>query len=466
MAASGDQRPHRVVVVGGGFGGLRAVRALRRAPVEVTLVDRRNFHTFQPLLYQVGTGALSPGEIASPLRGIFKRQRNVTVLLAEVAGFDLERRRVILGRQANGDAGEELEYDSLIVGGGSSHAYFGHDEWEAVAPGLKSIEDALRIRHKILAAFEAAELEADPERRREWLTFAVVGAGPTGVELAGQIGEIARDALKHDFRRMNPRDALVLLIEAADRVLTTYTPKLSAKAARALERRGVTPLTGKLVVGLDRDSVTVTPSGGGEPERIGAKTVLWAAGVAASPLARKLADAAGAEVDRSGHITVRPDLTVPGHPEVIAIGDMVRVEDPEGDGVQPLPGVAPAAMQEGTYAGRSIRARLAEREPKPFRYTDKGSLATIGRMAAVADIKGIRFAGLFAWLTWLFVHLMYLNGLQNRLIVFLRWVLSFVTRGRAQRLITGDVGGDPWEPPLPPPERRAGEREPAGAPRR
>jgi NADH dehydrogenase len=455
MAAAGDRGPHRVVVVGGGFGGLRAVRALRRAPVEITLVDRRNFHLFQPLLYQVGTGALSPGEIASPLRGIFKRQRNVTVLLAEVAGFDLDRRRVLLGRQANGPDAGELAYDSLIVGGGASHAYFGHDEWEEFAPGLKSIEDALRIRRSILSAFEAAELEPEPDRRRAWLTFVIVGAGPTGVELAGQIGEIARDALKRDFRRMDPADAEVLLVEAADRVLTTYTPRLSANAARALERRGVTPRVETLVVGVDRDGVTVTPAAGGEPERIPAKTVIWAAGVAASPLARALADSAGVEVDRGGHLTVAPDLTVPGHPEVIALGDMVRVADPEG-GVQPLPGVAPVAMQQGRHAGRAVRARLAGREPQPFRYRDKGSLATIGRMAAVADIKGVRFAGLPAWLTWLFVHLMYLNGLQNQLIVFIRWVLSFVTRGRAQRLITGEVGGDPWEPsPEPPADARA-----------
>ncbi len=428
---------HRVVVVGGGFGGLHAVRALRRAPVEVTLVDRRNFHLFQPLLYQVATGSLSPGEIASPLRGILKRQRNASVVLAEVAGFDLERRRVLLGRQANGAESGALAYDSLIVAAGASHSYFGNDDWERFAPGLKVVEDALTIRRRMLSAFEAAELEPDPERRQAWLTFVVVGAGPTGVELAGQIGEIARYTLKRDFRSIDPTQTRVLLVEAADRVLTAYTPRLSAKAARALERLGVTPLVGTMVVDIDERFVTMARDGS-EPEPVAARTVIWAAGVAASPLAGVLADASGAETDRAGRVTVNPDLTLPGHPEVFAIGDMVRVSDGAG-GVQPLPGVAQPAMQEGRYAGRVIRDRLRGRElDRPFAYRDKGNLATIGRNAAVADVKGLRFAGLAAWLTWLFVHLFFLVGLQNRLVVFVRWTLSFVTRGRAQRLITGE----------------------------
>jgi NADH dehydrogenase len=437
MTEPSVQRPHRVVVVGGGFGGLSAVRALRRAPVEVTLVDRRNFHLFQPLLYQVATGSLSPGEIASPLRGILKRQRNASVLLAEVAGFDLEARRVHLGHQANGAESGELPYDSLIVAGGASHSYFGNDDWEQHAPGLKVVEDALQIRRRMLSAFEAAELEPDPERRKAWLTFVVVGAGPTGVELAGQIAEIARHTLKRDFRSIDPSQTVVLLVEAADRVLTAYTPKLSAKAERALERLGVTPLLDTKVVDIDPGTVTMA-RGDAPSETVPARTVIWAAGVAASPLARALAEASGAETDRAGRVTVNGDLTLPGHPEVYAIGDMVRVAD-GASGVLPLPGVAQPAIQEGRYAARAIRARLAGREPRgPFAYRDKGNLATIGRNAAVADVKGLRFAGFAAWLTWLFVHLLFLVGLQNRLVVFVRWTLSFMTRGRAQRLITGE----------------------------
>jgi NADH:ubiquinone reductase (H+-translocating) len=444
-ASSSRQQPHRVVVVGGGFGGLQAARGLRQAPVEVTLVDRRNFHLFQPLLYQVATGSLSPGEIASPLRGILKRQRNASVLLGDVEGFDLERRRVLLGRKADGSEGGELEYDSLVVAAGASHSYFGNDQWEEHAPGLKAIEDALTIRRRMLSAFEAAELESDPERRRAWLTFVVVGAGPTGVELAGQIGEIARHTLKRDFRRIDPSQARVLLVEAADRVLTAYTPRLSAKASRALERLGVTPLLDTKVVDIDDGAVTMARDGG-DPEAVPARTVIWAAGVSASPLARALAEPAGAEVDRAGRVTVNPDLTLPGHPAVFAIGDMVRVSDGAG-GVLPLPGVAQPAMQEGRYVARVIRDRLRGREPgRPFRYRNKGNLATIGRSAAVADVKGLRFAGFAAWLTWLFVHLFFLVGLQNRLVVFVRWTLSFVTRGRAQRLITGEEFADHRSP--------------------
>jgi NADH dehydrogenase len=441
MPDQAQQRPHRVVIVGGGFGGLQAARALRRAPVEVTLVDRRNFHLFQPLLYQVATGSLSPGEIASPLRGILKRQRNASVVLAEVTGFDLASRQVLLGHLPNEADSGALEYDSLIVAAGASHSYFGNDSWEEHAPGLKVVEDALRIRRRMLSAFEAAELETDPERRRAWLTFAVVGAGPTGVELAGQIGEIARYTLKRDFRSIDPSQAVVLLVEAADRVLTAYTPSLSAKATRALEHLGVTPMLNTKVVDVGEDSITIA-RGDRDSAAVPARTVIWAAGVAASPLARALADATGEEADRAGRVTVDPDLTLPGHPEVFAIGDMVRVSDGAG-GVLPLPGVAQPAMQEGRYAGRAIAARLEGRATSgPFRYRDKGNLATIGRNAAVADIKGFRFAGFVAWLTWLFVHLLFLVGLQNRAVVFLRWTLSFITRGRAQRLITGEETAD------------------------
>ena len=435
--AGGDgRRPHRVVVVGGGFGGLQAVRGLRRGPVEVTLIDRRNFHLFQPLLYQVATGAVSAGEIASPLRGMLKRQRNARVVLGAVAGFDLEGRRVLLERLANGEEGAAIDYDTLVVAAGATHAYFGHDEWRSLAPGLKSLEDAMEIRRRILAAFEAAELEPEPERRRAWLTFVVVGGGPTGVEMAGQIAEIAHDTLRRDFRRIDPAEATILLVEAGDRLLGTFPERLSASAARALERLGVTPVLDRAVVGLDAESVT-TRGTDGEPERIAARTVVWAAGVRASPLAEALGAATGSPVDGAGRVAVNPDLTLPGHPEVFALGDMVRVLDPEGQAL-PLPGVAPTAMQEGRYVARAIGARLKGKSSGPFRYLDKGNVATIGRLKAVADVRGIHLSGTIAWLTWLFVHLFYLVGFQNRVLVCIRWTASFVTRGRGARLITGE----------------------------
>jgi NADH dehydrogenase len=409
---------HRVVVVGGGFGGLQATLALRHAPVEVTLVDRRNFHLFQPLTYQVATGALSPGEIAYPLRAIFTRDRNVRVLMAEVADFDLDAREVKLKDH------EPLPYDTLIVAGGSRYSYFGHDEWSEHAAEVKSLESALVVRSRLLSAFEAAEEEDDEARRDALMTFVVVGAGPTGVEMAGQIGELANDTLRHDFRRIDPRSARILLVEAADRVLTTFPPSLSAKAKRSLERLGVTVLTGRTVTGIDPDSVTV------DDERIPARTVIWAAGVTASSLASKLAALTRAEQDRAGRVSVGPDLTLPGHPEVLALGDMVRV------GGEALPGVAPVAMQQGRYAARVVRDRLEGKTTPPFRYRDKGNLATIGRAAAVADIKGLHLSGFLAWITWLFVHLWYLVGFQNRVLVFIRWSVSFATHGRGARLIT------------------------------
>ncbi len=427
----------RVVVVGGGFGGLQAVRKLRRAPVDITLIDRRNFHLFQPLLYQVATGALSPGEIASPLRSVFKRNENVRVLLGEVTGFDLAGRRVLLDRLPNGDEARAIPYDSLIVAGGSSYSYFGHEDWRPFAPDVKSLETALEVRRRILTAFEAAEVEQDPAQRSAWLTFVVVGAGPTGVELAGQIAEIARDTLRRDFRTIDTRAARIVLVEMADRALPLFPPRLSARAARALEKLGVTPLVERTVVGIDQQSVTVA-TGEGESERLPARTVVWAAGVVASELAAALAAESGAELDRAGRVAVGPDLTLLGHPEVIALGDMVQVHDAEGKLV-PLPGLAPVAMQQGRYAVRAIRERLRGRQPAAFRYRDKGNLATIGRAKAVADIKGLQLSGLLAWLTWLFVHLFYLIGLQNRLLVFIRWTFSFVTRGRGSRLITGET---------------------------
>jgi NADH dehydrogenase len=428
-------RRHRAVVVGGGFGGLQAVRKLRHAPVEITLIDRRNFHLFQPLVYQVATGALSASEIASPLRAVFTGDENVSVLLGEVTGFDLAGRRVLVDGLPNGDKARAIQYDSLIVAGGSSYSYFGHDDWRPFAPDVKSLESALDVRRRILTAFEAAEVEQDPARRSAWLTFVVVGAGPTGVELAGQIAEIARDTLRRDFRTIDTRAARIVLVEMADRVLPLFPPRLSARAAAALAGLGVTPLLERTVVGIDQQSVTVAGAGG-ESEQLPARTVVWAAGVVASELAAALAAESGAELDRAGRVAVGPDLTLPGHAEAMALGDMVQVRDAAGN-VVPLPGLAPVAMQQGRYAASAIRERLRGREPAPFRYRDKGNLATIGRAKAVADIKGLQLSGLLAWLTWLFVHLFYLIGLQNRLLVFIRWTFSFVTRGRGARLIAG-----------------------------
>jgi NADH dehydrogenase len=427
-------REHHVVVVGGGFGGLQAVSKLRRAPVEVTLVDRRNFHLFQPLTYQVATGALSPGEIAYPLRAIFKRDRNVAVLLAEVADFDLDARELRLGSVSAVPAPERLGYDTLIVAGGSHYSYFGHEDWRMHAAEVKSLESALAVRSRLLAAFEAAEAEPNPDAREAWLTFVVVGAGATGVEIAGQIAELARDTLRRDFRSIDPRRARILLVEALDRVLTSFPPSLSAKAERSLQRLGVTVLTGRAVVGIDAAGVTLEGRDGGT-ERIASRVVVWAAGVTASGLAGRLAELTGAERDRAGRVTVESDLTVPGHPEVFAIGDMVRVRDVNGAPVV-LPGVAPVAMQQGRYAAGVVRARLRGREHGAFRYRDKGNLATIGRAAAVADFKGVRLSGFLAWATWLVVHLWYLIGFQNRLLVLIRWSFSFATHGRGARLIT------------------------------
>jgi NADH dehydrogenase len=431
---------HRVVIVGGGFGGLQAALGLRRANVEVTLIDRRNFHLFQPLTYQVATGALSPGEVAYPLRAVFKRDRNVRVLLAEVEQFDLDRREVVLGPVAGLPTPEPVTYDTLIVAGGSHYSYFGHDEWSAYAAEVKSLESALTVRSRILAAFEAAELERDPERRSEWLTFVVVGAGPTGVEMAGQMAELARDTLRRDFRTADPSSGRILLVEAADRVLTGFPPSLSAKAEHSLRRLGVTPMLGSTVVDVDETGVTIREADDAT-RHIPARTVVWAAGVTASSVASALAELTGAEQDRALRVTVEPDLTLPGHPEVLALGDMVRVRGRDGSPIT-FPGVAPVAMQQGRYAAKAVRARLQGRTPPPFRYLDKGNLATIGRAAAVADIKGFKLSGSLAWMTWLVVHLFYLVGFQNRLVVLIRWSISFATRGRGARLITDPADAD------------------------
>ena len=424
---------HRVVVVGGGFGGLQAVRRLRRAPVEVTLVDRRNFHLFQPLTYQVATGALTAGEIAYPLRAVFKRARNVRVLLAEVADFNLDAREVHLRPVATLPAPERLAYDTLIVAGGSTYSYFGHEDWRTYAAEVKSLESALDVRSRLLASFEAAEAEPNADAREAWLTFVVVGAGATGVEMAGQIAELAKDTLRRDFRSIDTRGARILLVEATDRVLPSFPPSLSAKAERSLQRLGVTVLTGSMVIGIDAAGVTLERPEGAE--RIASRAVVWAAGVTASGLAVRLAELSGTEPDRAGRITVEADLTLPGHPDVFAVGDMVRIRSPGGEPVT-LPGVAPVAMQQGRYAAGVVRARLRGRELGAFRYHDKGNLATIGRGAAVADIKGLRLSGFLAWATWLVVHLFYLVGFQNRLLVLIRWSFSFATHGRGARLIT------------------------------
>jgi NADH dehydrogenase len=419
--------PHRVVILGGGFGGLYAAKALRRAPVEVTLIDRRNFHLFQPLLYQVATGGLSPGEIASPLRYVLRRSRNTEVLLGEVVDLDIAGRRVIL---RDGEA----SYDTLIVATGSSHHYFGNDQWEPLAPGLKTIEDATEIRRRILLAFEKAERELDADARAAWLTFVVVGGGPTGVELAGALGEIANDTLRHDFRHINPASSRILLLEGGGRVLPAYPADLSAQAEKSLIRLGVRPMTGAVVTAIDEAGVTVRR--GAQEERIAARTVVWAAGVAASPLGRMLAQRGGAILDRAGRVIVEPDLTILGHPEILVIGDLASFSHQTGT---PLPGVAPVAMQEGRYAAELVRQRLAGKTVAAFHYHDKGSLATIGRAAAVADFGRIHMHGMLAWLTWLFVHLLYVVEFDNRLLVLIQWAYSYITRNRGARLITGDV---------------------------
>ena len=414
---------NRVVVVGGGFGGLLAVRGLRRAQVEVTLVDRQNFYLFQPLAYQVATGSLSSVEVAVPLRQILRRQRNAQVVLGEVDGFDLDARRVSVTHLPNGSR-TTLDYDTLVVAGGARYSYFGHDDWAAYAPELKSLEGALDLRDRILRAFEAAEVEQDAAERAAWLTFVVVGAGPTGVEMAGQIAELGKDVLHREYRAMDTRETRVLLVEATGRVLGAFPPSLSASGERQLRSLGVTPLLETTVVGIDATSVEVEAADGAR-SRIQARTVVWAAGVTASPLAGLLADATGAETDRAGRVTVEADLTLPGHPEVFALGDMVTVRGRQ------LHGVAPVAMQQGRHVARSIAAGTRE----PFRYRDKGELATIGRSRAVGVVRGVRVSGPLAWLLWLGIHITYLVGFQNRLLVLTRWTFSYLTRGRGARVI-------------------------------
>ena len=406
----------RVVIVGGGFGGLYAARALAKAPVELTVVDRTNHHVFQPLLYQVATASLSPSQIAYPIRGVLRRQRNTRVLLGDVTAVDAARRVV---RLADG----ELPYDWLILSPGARHSYFGHPEWEAQAPGLKTLHDALRIRERILLAFERAERESDERRRRALLTFVVVGGGPTGVELAGAIGEIACKVMARDFRTIDTREARTILVEAGPRILPAFPPELSAKAEASLERLCVEVRTSAPVTAVEPGAVRVGT------ERIESGTVLWAAGVAPSPLAKSL----GVPLDRAGRVLVNPDLTVPGHPEVLVIGDLAALNDEAG---KPLPGLAPVAIQEGEYAARVILAALSGQPRGPFRYRDKGTMATIGRNAAVVDLGKLRFSGYPAWVMWCFIHILWLIGFRNRFLVMIEWAWAYLRFERSARLIT------------------------------
>jgi NADH:ubiquinone reductase (H+-translocating) len=417
---------HRVVVIGGGFGGLNATRALASEPVEILLLDRTNHHLFQPLLYEVATGILSEGMIAPALRGILKKQPNARTLLAEVTAMDLESRTV----SALTPTGERLviPYDTLIVGAGATHAYFGHDEWEDFAPGMKTLEDARRLRSHVLSAFEMAELADDPEERQAWLTFVTVGAGPTGVELTGQVAELAHRVLTRDYRAIDTHMANIILIDAAPTVLGGLHPKLQAYTKKRLERMGVEVRLNTAAAEMDDDWITVNGPGG--QERIAAKTKIWAAGVKASPLARMLADATGAELDQAGRVAVGDDCSLPGHPEVFAIGDMVSLHG--------LPGVAQPAIQEGRYVTKVIRARLhGTAAPPPFKYFDKGSMATIGRFRAVADARGLRMTGPVAFGAWAFIHVLYLIGWGHRVGTIYHWTWSLLfTRNRGQRLIT------------------------------
>ena len=423
---------HKVVILGGGFGGLAAAQKLKRSPVEVTLIDRRNFHLFQPLLYQVATGSLSPGEIAAPLRSVLSRQKNTRVLLGEAADVDPEAKRVILRD------GDSYAYDTLIVATGSQTSYYGNESWREWAPSLKSVEEATAIRHKILYAFERAERAATEEEARAWLTFVIVGAGATGLELSGALAEIARETLRHDFRKIRPQEARILLLEGAPRVLGGYPEDLSAKAEKLLTRLGVEVIKGVLVTQIGAGGVTFKR--GESTEALATRTVLWAGGVTSTPFAERLANRTKAETDRSGRIKVERDLTIPNYPNIFIIGDLARAEEEKGE---PLPGVAQVAMQGGAYAAKTIRARLKGKpQVRPFHYFNKGDIAVIGRAAAVANIFGVHISGWPAWLIWLFIHLMYIVEFQSRVLVFIQWGFEYLTFSRGARLITGTAATD------------------------
>jgi NADH dehydrogenase len=430
----------RVVILGGGFGGLNAAKSLKHAPVEVTVIDRRNYHLFQPLLYQVATGSLSPGEIAAPIRSVLSKQKNAHVLLGEVVDIDPAGKSVKL------KDGAAIPYDWLIVATGSQGTYFGHDEWHTWAPGLKSVEDATMIRHKILLAFEAAERTTDLDERCAWLTFVIVGAGATGVELAGALGEIANHTLKNDFRSISPKDARILIVDGGQRVLSTYPEDLSKRAEKALIKLGARVRMGSIVTAVDEDGVTLKTEEGSV--HIPSHTVIWAAGVAVTDFGRLLAKRTEAETDKAGHIKVAPDLTIPKYPEIFVVGDLASMTDEHG---KPLPGVAQVAIQGGAYAAKTIakRAKGETGGEAPFHYFNKGDLAVIGRAAAVANIFGVHLSGLVAWLVWLFVHLLYIVEFQSRLLVAVEWGFLYLTFNRGARLITGKAANKPVGKPEP-----------------
>ena len=430
-----ESQRKRVVIVGGGFGGLHAARALKRAPVDVTLIDRRNFHLFQPLLYQVATGGLSPANIAAPIRRILYRQKNASVVLGNVVDIDAKDKTVLVqycepGEQAMLE--QSISFDWLIVAAGARHSYFGNDHWESLAPGLKTVEDATEIRGRVFNAFEAAEHELDSERRKDLMRFVIVGGGPTGVELAGAIAELANNTLRHDFRNINPPDARITIVDGQDRVLSGFPDGLSQKAAKSLQQLGVEIITNTMVTGIDQESVQLTA--GEQQSTIRTRTVLWAAGVAGAPLGKKLSEATGIETDRAGRVPVEPDLSIAGYPNIFVIGDLAVFTHQDG---KPLPGVAQVAIQQGKFAGRRI-GKLAQGKSsrEQFHYKDLGNLATIGRRAAVADLGRFKFSGLFAWLIWVFVHIMQLAQFQNRVLVFLQWTWNYFTFNRSARLIT------------------------------
>jgi NADH dehydrogenase len=440
----------RIVVIGGGFGGLNVVKALRHQPVQVTLIDRENYHLFRPLLYQVAMAGLSPGDIAFPLRAIFRRNPNVRTILAEVVDIDATQRQVILGN------GQREPYDYLVVATGARYDYFGHNDWAPHAPSLEGIEGAVEIRRRLLLAYERAELEPDPAVRQAWMTFIVVGGGPTGVELAGAIGELARNTLSQNFRTINPADSRILLVETEGRILGGFPPELAAKAEQSLAALGVTVRTNSRVVEITEDAVTLQHSAG--TERIPCYTTLWAAGVRASSLGQVLQTATGVELDRRGRVKILPDLTLPNHPEIYAIGDITYLEQ---DG-RPLPGVAPVAIQQGKHAARQIVRDLTGEPHQPFRYRDRGNMATIGRAAAVADLYFVRLSGFVAWVAWLFIHVINLIGFRNRLSVLSQWVFNYFTYTRSVRIIVDTPVEPQAEPRLAPtlPNQQDGDAPP------
>lgn len=426
MGQEGDR--HHVVIVGGGFGGLKAAKALRKKPVRVSLIDKRNFHLFQPLLYQVATGGLSPGDIAYPLRAAVTGARNIRVLAAEMVDIQPDQRRIIL-------SDGELAYDTLIIATGAMNYYFGRDDWVEAAPGLKTVEDALHIRRRILLAFEAAERETDPARRQAWLNFVIVGGGPTGVELAGAIAGLANETLVNDFRQIDPRETRIILLEGTGLILNTFPEELSAKAERALVKRGIDVRKSTFLTEIDEGAVLVRDDKSGEVSRLATQTVLWSAGTKATSASQILAGRTGVALDRMGRVIIEPDLTVPGYPELFVIGDLAHFAHQTG---APLPGVAQVAMQQGVHAAKVILARLSDKQVGPFRYKDKGTMAVIGRNAAVADLGPLHINGFIAWLVWLFVHISFLIGFDNKMLVLIQWAWYYLTRKRGARLITGE----------------------------